>query len=112
MSQHRLNRWQKASALVPLALLSGAWTANLTVPSSADPRDGQLPDGTNVPDQAIKAPASVSGPGEIAPGVPDGAADEVIAGSSTSGIPAAALSAYQRAAQVIDGADRTCHVNW
>ena len=46
--------------------------------ASAEPRDsraGTLPDGTSVPDQAIEAPASVSGPGEIAPGVPSGDAD-------------------------------------
>ena len=114
MSHKRLTRWQKASALVPLALLSGAWTTSLTVTSAttADAKDGKLPDGTTVPTQAIKAPASVSSPGEIAPGVPQGAADQVIAGASTSGIPAAALEAYQRAAQVIDAADTGCNIDW
>ena len=115
MSSHkRLTTFQKASALVPLALLSGAWTTSLTMTStaSAEGGDGKLPDGTSIPEQAIKAPASVSNPGEIAPGVPTGSADAVIAGASTNGIPAAALSAYQRAAQVIDAADKGCNIDW
>jgi membrane-bound lytic murein transglycosylase B len=115
MSSHkRLTTFQKATALVPLALLSGAWTASLTVTNtaSAEGQDGTLPDGTSVPDQAIEAPASVSNPGEIAPGVPTGSADQVIAGASTNGIPSAALAAYQRAAQVIDSADRSCNIDW
>ena len=57
-SHKRLTTFQKATALVPLALLSGAWTTSLTMTGSAnaDGRDGRLPDGTTVPDQAIKAP--------------------------------------------------------
>src|SRR6476661_2808289 len=115
MSSHkRLTTFQKATALVPLALLSGAWTTSLTMTGSASAagQDGTLPDGTSVPDQAIKAPASVSGPGEIAPGVPKGGADQVIADASTNGIPAAALAAYQRAAQIIDSADKGCNIDW
>jgi hypothetical protein len=115
MSHKRLTTWQKATALVPLALLSGAWTANLTVTSAASAAQehgNRLPDGSSVPTQAIKAPASVSLPGEIAPGVPDGAAGSTIAGASTSGIPAVALAAYQRAAQVIDAAAPYCHMQW
>src|SRR6478672_1966550 len=115
MSSHkRMTTFQKATALVPLALLSGAWTTSLTVTgtASAAGQDGRLPDGTSVPDQAIKAPASVSGPGEIAPGVPKGSGDQVIAGASANGIPAAALAAYQRAAQIIDSADKGCNIDW
>ncbi|MGN6574629.1 MAG: lytic murein transglycosylase [Nocardioides sp.] len=107
--------WQKATALVPLALLSGAWTASLagTSTASADTGDGaKLPDGTSIPAEAVKAPASVSAPGVIAPGVPAGAADSVIASASTNGIPSAALAAYQRAAQVINAADPGCHIDW
>jgi hypothetical protein len=113
-SDKKLTTFQKASALVPLALLSGAWTISLTTTSSAsaDGSDGKLPDGTTVPDRAIGAPASVSGPGEIAPGVPSGSTAQVIAGASANGIPSAALSAYQRAAQVIDSADSGCHIDW
>jgi hypothetical protein len=115
MSQKTLTTWQKATALVPLALLSGAWTTSLTLGTAANAEssdDGRLPDGTSVPDQAIKAPASVSNPGEIAPGVPTGSAGDVIAAASTNGIPAAALAAYQRAARVIDTADKGCQLDW
>jgi hypothetical protein len=110
----RTNTWQKATALVPLALLSGAWTASLAVSSAtaAGEAPGKLPDGSALPGKAIEAPASVSSPGEIAPGVPAGTADQVISTASTNGIPAAALAAYQRAAQVIDGADATCNLDW
>ncbi len=118
MKRTTLTRWQKATALLPLALLSGAWTTSLTLTGTAtaeqsqSPGSGKLPDGTTVPDQAITAPASVANPGEIAPGVPKGSESKVIAGSSANGIPAAALSAYQRAAQVIDAADKGCNINW
>ena len=111
---HRLMTWQKATALVPLALLSGAWTTSLAAPSTASAADegAKLPDGTSIPAEAVEAPASVSVPGVIAPGVPAGSAASVVAGASTNGIPSAALSAYQRAAQVIDSADPKCNIDW
>jgi membrane-bound lytic murein transglycosylase B len=116
MSAAKFKRKSKAASLVPLALLSAAWTASIagadSVASAAKNDQHGLPDGTNVPSQAIKAPASVPIPGAIAPAVPNGAADAVVAGASTSGIPSAALSAYQRAAQIIDAADTTCNVPW
>jgi hypothetical protein len=107
--------WQKATALVPLALLSGAWTMSLAATSTASAATGdgpKLPDGTSLPAEAVKAPASVSVPGVIAPGVPAGSADSVVASASTNGIPSAALAAYQRAAQVIDSADPSCNIDW
>ena len=112
---HGLTTWQKATALVPLALLSGAWTATLVVPTTATAAtgdDAKLPDGTSLPDQAIKAPASLSVPGEIAPGIPEGSTSNIVSSASTNGIPAAALAAYQRAAQVIDSADPACNIDW
>ncbi len=111
---HRLTTWQKATALVPLALLSGAWTTSLAATGSATASTGggTLPDGTSLPAEAIDEPASLSVPGVIAPGVPAGSAASVIASSSTNGIPSAALSAYQRAAQVIDSADPRCNIEW
>jgi len=116
MSAMLKGRKSKAASLVPLALLSAAWTATIVgadTSASAARNDGHaLPDGSAVPSQAIKAPASVPVPGAIAPAVPDGAADATVAGASTSGIPSAALSAYQRAAQIIDAADTTCNVPW
>jgi membrane-bound lytic murein transglycosylase B len=116
MSAAKFKRKSKAASLVPLALLSAAWTASIagadSMASAAKNDQHGLPDGTNVPSQAIKAPASVPIPGAIAPAVPNGAADAVVAGASTSGIPSVALSAYQRAAQIIDAADTTCNVPW
>lgn len=114
MSHKKLQTWQKATALVPLALLSCAWTASLAVTSTASAATEQqpLPDGSAVPTEAIEAPASVSRPGEIAPGVPVGAAKSIVSGASTNGIPSAALVAYQRAAQVINSADPTCKIGW
>src|SRR5690349_14231833 len=112
---HRMTRWQKASALVPLALLSGAWTDSLAVaPASAEDTGSaaELPDGSTVPSKAIEDPASVSAPGQIAPGIPAGGADKVLSSASANGIPAAALAAYQRAAQVIDSADPSCNIEW
>jgi membrane-bound lytic murein transglycosylase B len=116
MSNARLGRGQKAMALVPLAVLSAAWTASLagvgatTAAADATP-ETTLPDGTTVPTQAIKAPASVSAAGGVAPGV-HGDVERVASTASTSGIPAAALAAYQRAETVINSADRSCHLSW
>ena len=59
----RFGRAQKASALLPLAVLSAAWTAGLATAhsgasASADPQE--LPDGSRVPAQAVKVPASLT----------------------------------------------------
>jgi membrane-bound lytic murein transglycosylase B len=102
-------------ALVPLALLSAAWTASLSgvgvSSASADETpNATLPDGTSVPSEAIKAPASVSVAGEVAPGITD--ARNAVATASTSGIPSAALAAYQRAETVINAADKSCQLPW
>src|SRR3954447_5875909 len=114
MTNKRMTTWQKATALVPLAVLSGAWTASLAVTSApaADDQGGQLPDGSHVPSQAVKDPANISAPGELAPGVPNGNAQQVIKSASTNGIPSAALAAYQRAAQVLGNADPSCNLQW
>ena len=115
MSTPRFGRVQKASALLPLALLSAAWTASLAgvgaTSASADEKVNQtLPDGTNVPAEAIQAAASVSTPGTVAPGI--GNAQRAVSTASTSGIPSAALAAYQRAETVINAADKTCKLPW
>ena len=116
MSTARFGRGQKAMALVPLAVLSAAWTASIagvgaTTATAEASADTPLPDGSTVPTQAIKAPASVSSAGAVAPGV-SGDGGRVVATASTSGIPAAALAAYQRAETVINAADRGCHLSW
>ncbi|HEY0902822.1 MAG TPA: hypothetical protein VGE14_02940, partial [Marmoricola sp.] len=79
MSAKPMSRKSKAASLVPLALLSAAWTATIagadSAATAARTNGGDLPDGSAVPSQAIKAPASVPIPGAIAPAVPNGAAD-------------------------------------
>jgi len=110
----RFGRAQKASALLPLAVLSAAWTAGLTSTgsgASAAPDAQTLPDGTRVPAHAVHAPASLTPPRTLGPGVA-GHVHDVLATASASGIPAVALVAYQRAATVIDAADTTCHLPW
>jgi membrane-bound lytic murein transglycosylase B len=114
MSATRYSRLQKATALVPLALLSAAWTVNVTgLTQSSATASGpasyddafSLPDGTSVPSEAIEAPASVS--------ASTNKGDKSLPGTaSTAGIPSAALAAYQRAATVINAADPACKIDW
>ncbi|MBZ5739289.1 lytic murein transglycosylase [Nocardioides mangrovi] len=117
MSRARFGRGQKAIALVPLAVLSVAWTATIAGTGSgtalADATTTPtLPDGSTVPSQAIEAPASVSSAGGISPDDTPAHAGSMVATASTSGIPAAALAAYQRAETVINSADKGCHLPW
>ena len=116
MSAPRFGRLQKATALVPLALLSTAWTASLAGIGASTATAGEeltttLPDGTSIPTEAIEAPASVSAPGQVAPGI-TGSTAKAVSDASTSGIPSAALAAYQRAETVINSADKTCNISW
>ncbi len=121
MSTARFGRGHKAMALVPLALLSAAWTASIagagaTSAVSAETRpDTTLPDGSSVPTEAIEAPASVSSAGGLNDGLAPGLRGDPVQVASrvtTSGIPAAALAAYQRAETVINSADQGCHLTW
>jgi membrane-bound lytic murein transglycosylase B len=118
MSRARFGRGQKAIALVPLAVLSAAWTATIagTGPGTAladASTNPTLPDGSSVPTQAIKAPASVSSAGGIAPDSdPEPHSATMVSTASVSGIPSAALAAYQRAETVINAADKSCHLTW
>jgi membrane-bound lytic murein transglycosylase B len=117
MSATRFGRLHKATALVPMALLSAAWTASIAgvnAPTAAagGAPDATLPDGTSVPAQAIEAPASVSDGSVLGPGVGDANAEQIISTASTAGIPSAALAAYQRAETIINAADESCHVTW
>ncbi|HEY0641809.1 MAG TPA: lytic murein transglycosylase [Nocardioides sp.] len=101
-------RLRRATALVPLAVLSAAWTASLygvgagTASADAD-GPGTLPDGTVLPAAAIEAPASVGDALSRAAAVTPG---------SASSIPQAALAAYQRAEAVINKADPGCSIPW
>jgi membrane-bound lytic murein transglycosylase B len=115
MSAPKFGRLQKASALVPLALLSTAVTASLAgagaTTAAAQDDSRTLPDGTSIPTQAIEAPASLSQPGVTAPGI-NGNVKSIVSNASTLGIPAAALAAYQRAETVINTADKSCNIPW
>ena len=117
MAGHRSGRWQKGTALVPLALVSAAWTASLVTAQapavvSADAEQATLPDGTSVPTEAIEAPASVSSTATLAGQLTGDKAAQVVSSASTAGIPAAALAAYQRAETVINSADKSCNLTW
>lgn len=114
MKPKPMSNLQRAVALVPLALLSAAWTAHIVTPNASaesDPRP-RLPDGTLLPDSALKAPASVSPADSIARAIPKGLEDTLLEGESVDGIPAAALAAYQRAETVINAADESCKLPW
>jgi len=102
--------WHKAAALVPLALLSGAWTSFLADSSAtaSSETSGALPDGTSAPTHPVYVPADVS----ARPLGWHGDVNRSVSAQSTNGIPAAALAAYQRAAQVIDSADPGCNLSW
>jgi membrane-bound lytic murein transglycosylase B len=102
------SRLRRAATIVPLAVLSAAWTASLagvgvTSASADEDGPGTLPDGTVLPAAAIEAPASVGDPVARAAALTPG---------SASSIPQAALSAYQRAEAVINQADRGCRLPW
>ena len=112
----RFGKAQKAAALVPLAALSAAWTISLTglgagSAEATGTTPGPLPDGTVLPAQAINAPATVSSP-DSGTNLSPAKAQQIVASADSSGIPAAALAAYQRAASVIDKADPSCHLDW
>ncbi|GAB3248253.1 lytic transglycosylase domain-containing protein [Nocardioides dilutus] len=113
----RTGRLRKATALLPLALLSAAFTASIAganapavLAAGAPTADATLPDGTAVPTQAIEAPASVSNGDSL--GIGNANASQIVSTASTSGIPSAALSAYQRAETVINAADKSCNLTW
>ncbi|WP_300681495.1 lytic transglycosylase domain-containing protein [Nocardioides sp.] len=108
------SRAKRAAALVPLAMLSAAWTISIgTSGASTATADDQqkLPDGTKVPAQALQVPASVTSDTADA-GATGETAQQIVATSSASAIPAAALAAYQRAETVINKADPTCRMPW
>src|SRR6187431_773980 len=110
MANLRSSRLQRVATLVPLALLSAAWSVSIatsgggSAPASAR-ADGTLPDGSTVPEEAIEAPASLSTRAQLAP-------DAAVGNAAVNGIPSAALAAYQRAETVINAADTGCHLPW
>ena len=99
-----LQRWQKATAIVPLVLLAGAWTSSLTgpgLPAASGVGDPGIP---AVPTTPFEQPASV--------GVPTSASARVASVVEVDGIPTVALLAYQHAASVLAEADPTCNLEW
>ncbi|MGJ9422084.1 lytic transglycosylase domain-containing protein [Aeromicrobium sp. CF3.5] len=111
MARRSLSRWHKAGALVPMAVLVAAWGAALTntsLATAADTTDAvAIPD---VPTSSYDQPASV----QKAPSGIDQQAGTAMAVSnlSTNGIPSAALSAYRRAADLLERADESCQLPW
>ena len=107
----QLSRLQKASALVPMAVLVGAWGAALTNSGLAIAAGGSdadtIPD---VPSSAFDQPATVQkSPGGIDPRA---GADGAVSTLSTNGIPSAALYAYRRAETLLGKADESCKLPW
>src|SRR5688500_15074460 len=107
----QLSRLQKASALVPMAVLVGAWGAALTNSGLATAAGGSdadvIPD---VPTNPFDQPATVQkSPGGIDPRA---GADGAVSTLSTTGIPSAALYSYRRAETLLSKADKSCKLPW
>ncbi|MCW2812728.1 MAG: hypothetical protein JWN84_183, partial [Nocardioides sp.] len=112
-------RLKRVATVVPLALVSAAWTTHLAGAGTALPGQAAssqtasprtLPDDIRVPLAPIDYPASLSRPDEVTAG--DTRFATVVATPSSGDIPAAALAAYQRAETVINAADPTCGLSW
>jgi hypothetical protein len=106
---------QRLAVLLPVAAFAVASTttiaglgasSNSPVVASAD-QEGSSP----FPEEANEAPASVTAGHGLGLGV-DGDTQQIVASSSTNGISATALAAYQRAQSVINSADWSCNVPW
>lgn len=116
MRVRKLTRWQKAAALVPMAVLVGAWGAalgNSGLATASDDVDTaqKIPD---VPATAFDEPASVQ---QTPSGIPSGIDSKAgVTGTvktlATNGIPTAALFAYRRAETLLGKADEPCHLPW
>ncbi len=111
MGVRTLTRWQKASALVPMAVLVGAWGAAMgnsgLASASGGIADSDIPD---VPATAFEQPASVQ---QIPEGVDAKAgASGTVSTLSTNGIPSSALYAYRRAETLLGKADEACRLPW
>jgi len=113
----RLARWQRATAIVPLALLSGAWTAALTTgglaTASSEQAFGERPDMPQVPTTPFQVPASVQVSDSLPSGIdPNAGPEGTLSTLSSNGIPTAAVLAYERAATVLEKADPSCGLEW
>ncbi len=105
----QLSRLQKASVLVPMAVLVGAWGAVVTNSGLATAAGGSdvVPDVASNP---FDQPATVQGTqGGIDPRA---GADGAVSTLSSNGIPSAALEAYRRAETLLGKADKSCKLPW
>lgn len=111
MGARRLTRWQKAGALVPMAVLVGAWGAALGNSGLANASGGiSESDVPDVPATAFEQPASVQ---QTPAGVDEKAgAAGTVATLATNGIPSSALYAYRRAEMLLGKADTSCNLSW
>ncbi len=94
-----------------MAVLVAAWGAALTntsLATAADTTDAvAVPE---VPTSAYDQPASVQ---KAPTGIdPKAGASMAVSNLSTNGIPSAALSAYRRAADLLERADESCQLPW
>ncbi len=109
MATRSLSRWQKAGALVPMALLVTAWGAALSSGGLANASSSDTAAVPDVPIAAIDQPASV----QEAPGIDarSGSATAV-SNLAQNGIPSAALYAYRRSETLLAKADAKCNLPW
>ncbi|MEV7397587.1 lytic transglycosylase domain-containing protein [Aeromicrobium sp. NPDC092404] len=110
MGARKLTRWQKASALVPMAVLVGAWSAAVRADlatASGDDSGSAIP---SVPSTAFQDPASVQ---PTPAGIDEKAGlTGTVSTLSTNGIPSSALYAYRRAETLLGKADESCKLPW
>jgi len=101
---------RRTAVLVTLSMVSGGWTYALALPDKGA-REGlaALPV-PSVPEAAPAVAASVSATRAVRTAAAGSPAAR--ARMTSAAIPAPALSAYQRAAYVIDAADPACRLDW
>ena len=111
-------------ALVPLGVLSAAWTLSLVSASmSAVPLAEEAPQGkapastppaaaTETPARNVEEPASYSVPGAVTSNLSASRSRRLANVASSRDIPSAALSAYQRAATVMGASEASCEIPW
>jgi hypothetical protein len=124
---HRFSRWQLAAALLPLALIAGAWTANLgaaeqTASDRSAPSNPAISTVLTVPGTSLDGPASMTVPPSLDPKTyvttpNDGSTrahqtDADPSADAAGGIPAVTLAAYRRAEAVLAQADSACRLPW
>lgn len=111
-------RWQQATAVIPLAMLAGAWTAGTGASNTASANSpAQDPGIPAVPTTSFDQRASYTSPPAVDAGTAsDSAVDasglDNLSGESASGIPAVAMAAYRHAESVLEKADPSCHISW